>query len=147
MNIPSAGKQITLLHDDSLSKNLKLVSVQPPARQAVIYMTMRVPELSFSCLKVGVTKTNHAEASVPKYWYRTSYWSPNLPARTRNCFFLHLNAVLSAFSLFSWLVCSLSLSFVFLLLHEFDWGIRLFMSELHTIIKLAVTWRNLSYGK
>lgn len=88
MNIPSAGKQITLLHDDSLSKNLKLVYVQPPARQAVIYMTMRVPELSFSYLKVGVTKTNHSEASVLKYWYRTTYWSqfsnPNLPVNSQN---------------------------------------------------------------
>lgn len=66
MKIPSAGKQITLLQDDSLSKNLKLVSIQPPARQAVIYMTMWVPELSFPYLKVGGTKTNHTEASVLK---------------------------------------------------------------------------------
>lgn len=100
MKIPSAGKQITLLHDDSLSKNLKLVSVQPPARQAVIYMTMWVPELSFPYLKVGGTKTNHTEASVLKIDVRplievSTAIQIYLPAyRTSNCF-LYFSSSLS----------------------------------------------------
>ncbi len=106
MKIPSAGKQITLLHDDSLSKNLKLVSVQPPARQAVIYMTLWVPELSFPYLKVGGTKTNHTEASVLKNWRGTAIWSrhssPNLPACLQNLKllpFLLFHSILATFTL------------------------------------------------
>lgn len=91
MKIPSAGKQITLLHDDSLSKNLKLVSVQLAARQPVIYMTVWVPELSFPYLKVGGTKTNHTEASALKKKTKkkqsgTSHWSQHSNSNFPACF-------------------------------------------------------------
>lgn len=75
------------------------MSVQPPARQAVIYMTMWVLELSFPYLKVGGTKTNHTEASALKTDVRplievSTAIQIYLPVcRTWNCFLFFSSAL------------------------------------------------------